>query len=356
MNLLPVALIVVGGVAITGVDYVNQSNKQNLALGALAPGAYVETITGRFDKTRADIAQVRTEKDNAKALSKRQAQPAKSHLPQAHDGWTRRDVTQADLLRFNPGGMGMNGMEQELMAAMAQNPTMFGAVPTKGGVLAYKQKTSWIYERGAEIVLMGATFTPPAKEKGGLSGFQKAAMNMAAHNMGMMSTREGFAVVQGVSFFETRGALQGMGQEQPAYRVFEAGLGSQVKLTVRAEATEASIRALMAQVNYDGLNGMLAQPLADVGSHVPTQPVEQQKALADQQADEMRKADAVTSKAMEADLIDRAEAVSKPFAGLKTPDTPPKTAEAAPSNDKPRRLVLSGSSGCSGGSFCSVKD
>lgn len=383
MNLLPVAFAAVAGVALVGVDYVNQSNKNDVSLGTMTPGAYVATIGGRF-------AQAKAEATEAKAQAERQAQPAKTHLPAAPEGWVRREMSMEDFKRFNPQQMGMGGMEQELMAEVAKDPSLMGGIPSVNKVLDRKRKNTWVYENGEQAILATAYWNPVEKKKAGFAGFQQSAMQMAAHNMGMFtSTREGFAWVQGVTFYETKG-MMGFDPkaEDPGYRAFEGKIGAQVKLSIRADAEEADVRALIDAINFDGLNAMLDEPLPGIGSHIAPETVERQLALTNQQAQQQRKADARKSREMEQDLIARAERISKPFggaAGLNS-DAPVQDAHAAApaaplptavaqakdpakkawfswgKSDKkdepvmPKRLVLSGGSGCSGVNFCKVSD
>ncbi len=89
-----------------------------------------------------------------------------------------------------------------------------------------------------------------------------------------------YAFVQGVGFGEVRmdRALTG----PVTYRSFAASMGSNVTIGVRAVASDASIKAMMGAIDYDGLNGMLDAPLESVGKDAPQVGPEEAMLLAEQ--------------------------------------------------------------------------
>jgi hypothetical protein len=148
-----------------------------------------------------------------------------------------------------------------------------------------------IYENGSEIVQLSLhpNFARPGA---GIAEIQGAAMQMVAANMRSMSDGAGFAMVGGVAFREELGIFgrnETPKQAAARTRTFTGRLGDELKLTVRAQASEAAVMALLTAIDYDRLNAMLTVPYPGVGNDVPVLDPKASRALADA---EIRRQDA----------------------------------------------------------------
>ena len=67
------------------------------------------------------------------------------------------------------------------------------------------------------------------------------------------------------------------------YRIFKGFMGpaDEVALEIRAVASDDAVRAVLAQINYDGLNGLLATPGPHIGAHATPVPLAQQAQIAE---------------------------------------------------------------------------
>lgn len=375
MNWFAAAFVGAMGVAVVGVDYASQTRKTGAGLGTLSVGAYSQTITGRFSSAKADAAEGKRRKAAQSVL-------AKTHLPAAPQGWTRRAMQESDRDRLFPAARDMEGFEVELMDELDANPmTKALLAADKSRVSQREQDTIWVYENSDALVLMSAQWRPTPKAKSGIAGMQSAALNLVAHNMGAMSSQKGFAWIRGVPFYVTSGALN---KTTPNYRVVSGQIGEQITIKVRADASDDTIRAFIAGINYDALNGMLDTPLTHIGNDVAQVAVPNQLKLASFMAQVQQRADRAKSAALQNDLQNRADNVAGLLggAGLDTrlegrvensvaniqvqapqqPTVPLAETTAATKfqttktakNDLPRRLTMSGTNGCGAGRFCSA--
>ena len=249
------------GIVVAVVDYSMQAKKAGLTVAELGVSGYIETLKGRSDEVQ-----------EAKKLVVRQKELAKTHLPEAPDGWTRREWAQGDNSRILPVPDDMSAEEIELR----KNPQLQALLQSDSAVGAQRKlKEIYVYERGDEIISIQVAFK---KRKTRASGIQGMAMTMIKGNMQGMFETLGYAVVQGVAYGESAGMF-GAENKQP-YRVFSANMGGRIKFVVRANASDVAIRSMLDKINYDGLNAMLDEPLQYVGSSAPELDISQQAELA----------------------------------------------------------------------------
>lgn len=261
------AFVVIAGVAVAGVDYVNQARLSGKGPGNLSFSAYTKTISNRF------ISQ-KTEMEEAAERREMLAGAIRRHLPEAPEGWTRRDWTDSDRILLSKQA---KSATDNLPEGIADDPVLKALGKADDVVRASRQKAEiYVYEDEDNLISLQLTHVTP-KEAGGLAGM---AMKMAANNIEAMNGKEGFAIVQGVTFREELGMF-GMGKEDRSYRSFTGRIGEEIRISVRALGEEKAIFDLLNRIDYDQLNKMLEVPVAGIGSDAPEITPENQKAEAD---------------------------------------------------------------------------
>ena len=203
-------------------------------------------ISGRVDRTR--------------ALS------LNSFLPGAPEGWTRRKLSgdDNDALRLLRG----DGSRDEAR--------LDGAVST---TLDLRDAYGWVYERGTRAILIEARVVFPEREallatRGYTEGGRSRDLNS-----GITREDRGWAVLQGVAFSK-REFSNGAGRK---VRGFTGRIGDRqgVRIDVRATASDADVRMLLDQIDFDGINAnLLDHPRGDVGRTAGEVPLEEQAAKA----------------------------------------------------------------------------
>lgn len=294
-------VVVFGAIAtvvVLGVDFYSEAKKAEETPGAFGLSGYVGSITGRWSGVQ-----------SANALEERQAQPARSHLPQTVEGWTRREWQDSDLDRFFPRQFAAQDESLEMMGGAEGSGLLAGLVADdRKKFLTRMKSTGWIYERGEEAVLLRATFARQ-KTNNSLSG---QMMQVALGNMAAMTQVKGFAFVQGVGFVQSalltvEDDAAAAGPDDLLSLTGRFGQGEEIVMAVDALARPESIRALLAEIDFDALNAMLTSPDPHIGSHVPEFDLEQQIQLAEMGAEDRLAALAGRSAEAESNAIDMVE-------------------------------------------------
>lgn len=322
--------------AVGAVDYISQAQRAGLAPGTYSAGAYVASFGERYTARR-----------DATALAERQRARAKTHLPQAPEGWDQRVFepaegganTHADL----DGRILTSGEAESFLAAQSRKADRAKArKAAKAGTLEY--------QRGAQIVRLSATYDKPEQPEG-IADLAVAMAGLGINGLG--GQLRGYAVVQGVPFFRDMniGPAQ-LPQDGPARLSLTAMISPQITLNVQALATEADLRALLEQVDYTALNAMLDTPLPGIGADAPAIPAAGEAVWAELALQAMRAGQSAAFEDLGARalaMVDRAAAGEAP-AAADTADTVETAQGAAAKPAKPGRLKLSGGSSCLGNS------
>lgn len=254
-----------------GVDYHQQTLKSDLKVGELTAGAYFGTITSRFS----DVQAAKQAKIDEKERKSRVRDGARPYLPEAPEGWTRRELVAGDNSRIMPPKREISDAEREVLEANALLRNM--AAKSEANVLETKNAETWVYERGDDIVSVRAQFIEMPTD----NTISSTALTMIAGNMEAMAIRQGWGVINGVAYgFYTSFD----GKKPKTYRSLDAviGFGSEVRLSVRTTADDMATREILDQIDYDGLNALLPRPLAHVGSNAPEVPLDAQADVARQ--------------------------------------------------------------------------
>lgn len=250
-------------------DFYTQALRAEKAGRAFSLASYAGSYTRRYN----DMMSMR-------ALKARQGTPAKTHLPEAPEGWTRAEYVpdvpdQLDYVtaeaavrtlidRYNTDAMSREMIDKRLRAARRQ-----------------AKARMWEYRRGSEVIRLSAHFEKPDDTPPGVQG---AALATGALDPERMHGAQGYAMVHNVPFYRVANPLtQGRGADAEAFQVIEAEaeLGGAITLVVQAFARDASVRDLIGRIDYAALNAMLDEPLAGVGADAPHLSVPEQIAAAE---------------------------------------------------------------------------
>lgn len=268
------AFVVVMGGAVAGVDYVGQARKAGSTPGAFAVSDYIDTVASRFGAQKRGI-EAATERRTLLAGAIR------DNLPEAPEGWTRRDWDPAAAAAL--GGTRYDMQDDEFLPDEMKENVMLRAMSKLDKAAGERRDGAevYVYEAGENLISLRLSHTP-GRGLGGLSG---VAMNVVANNVESMSGKDGFAIVQGVTYREEHGMF-GVESGERAYRVLTGQLGKEIRIGVRARADDATILDLLNRIDYDRLNRMLEVPLPGIGSDAPV------IAEADMQAEADRRVEA----------------------------------------------------------------
>ncbi|NVO54297.1 hypothetical protein HW561_00650 [Rhodobacteraceae bacterium B1Z28] len=209
------------GLVVAGLDYAQQSKAVE---GGLSPQAYLVSVSSRIGVV-----------DEAVFASPR------SYLPVAPEGWSRRALSEGNRAPVWPE----TGNQDAKKAAA----------------------NGWQYVNGDETIWVEAFRNELSKSKGVMSGMAEISASKIAYQ----PDYQGFAVLGGVGFAEMNVPS---GQDRLAHRVFDGWVGfdDEIQIRVRADASDDSVRTLLGAIDYDGLNGLLKDPISTIGKGVQVQP------------------------------------------------------------------------------------
>lgn len=297
------AFVAVAIVATGAVDYVNQARRAGLAPGTLSPGDYIRTIPARFGDMKAAQAADQARRELRSVT-------IREHLPDAPDGWTRRDWGTKDAALLD----NRYDIEKDSFVPddMKNDPVLKALMKMdKAATAMADAEEVYVYERGEELIALRLE-RRSAKQAGGITG---VGLQMVEANLNAMSGSEGYAMVGGVAFRENHG-LFGVESDGRAFRVITGRIGKELTVTVRARASDESVMTLLSAVNYDRLNAMLDHPVDGVGNDVKAIDPDVSRALAEAA---IRAQDAATreaGRAAEAQLQTLAREISEDTTGL----------------------------------------
>lgn len=303
-----------------GVDYFVQSRASGSQPGEYAFSAYLGGYADRYQQTVASIDKAR-----------RQSAAAREHLPEAPEGWVRRewDPTDPD--------------ETDILAGMTLIEQM-AYKDEKKRARKIARHDAWEYVRGDEVVRLAARYTAPDDAD---KAMRDAGAILSGARFGNGGPRyEGYAVVQGVPFFRV------LGDDAGGALVLEAFIGDGITLGVAARARPETVRALLERVDFESLNLMLDTPLHGIGPDAPRLTPEEEVALAGVHATARYGADRVNA----APAPEEAATAAPEPRGVASDDREAATGVGRRREDgKPKRLQLSGGRSClgsSGSTFC----
>ncbi len=257
-----------GGLAFA--DYTNQTVRVGATLGDLGFREYLGTFSARYSGM--------VDGWEAEALAQdMRAKDMREHLPGTLDGWDMREWNETDRAQLFPA-VETPEVPPELQATLDENP-IFASLQAAGETDARSEEIAGtrFYQKGDSLIALQLSYRAPQRDAGGMQGL---ALNIIEGNMAAMSGNEGFAVVKGVAYRRATG-LFGVEETADATRVLTGRIGDEIKITVRAQASDEDIHALLSAIDYDQLNLMMVRPRGDIGSNAADVPLDQQRATAD---------------------------------------------------------------------------
>jgi hypothetical protein len=264
------AFVALSGAGLAFADYTNQSIKIGARLGDLGVKEYVGTFSARYtgmvDGWEAEaLAQEMRSKD------------MREHLPASVDGWEMREWNEADRAVLF-AGTDAPEMPAEFQAALDENPLLANLQAAGENEMRTQEiAETRFYARGDSLIALQLGYRSPQRDAGGMQGL---AISIVEGNMAAMSGSEGFAVIKGVAYGRETGMF-GVDEGVDGTRVFTGRMGAEIRISVRARASDEDIHALLSSIDYDNLNSMMVRPLADVGSAAADVPLDEQRAIAE---------------------------------------------------------------------------
>ncbi len=251
-----------------GVDYYQQSMKQNLEIGELTQSGYIDTIKSRIDVIRG----VLDEKKDLATLKERQDAGAHLYLPKPPYGWVRRTWEDGDNSQITNTPVEKSGEGQDSATSTSFLKSLADAEKAAREKQANAQ--TWVYQRGNDIVSVRAWFLTEAKP----DLFSSAEVNTATRYL-LMGKIVGWGVVQGVAFGQPKSTTP---NSAPGYTRLVAtfGFGDEINLEVRSNAGDETIYEILNAIDYDGMNSLLPYPLPFVGKDAPEIESARQKEMA----------------------------------------------------------------------------
>lgn len=253
----------VAGLVLAG-DYSAKRKAQGPDFG---PSDYVAAYAGKLSKESDWVSN----RIVSSLIRPRKVSETRIFLPDAPPGWRRVEWTPALEARMQPR-QELTDDERELRETLASNPMIPGLMDSRD-TANFRQKlwTTWAYRNGGSLIFVTATHEPPGRAR-------DAGRAFAAANLEALAEASPFGVVGGVVYFEPGGlAAADMTTAPDRPRHLRAVMGDAVTLNVQARATEDEIRTVLAGIDYDGLNALLARPETNVGSNaLPITPAQEQ--------------------------------------------------------------------------------
>lgn len=226
----PVLLAVIGVVGVLSFDYVGQ---RSTLPGSLSVAGYFGQIPARFVAGVKDF----------------QAAPAvtiASFVPDAPEGWTRRDIESDDQHQLTGLTVADAARDAEGRTPMLR---LYTGAQTRGF-----SRTGAVFDSPTGRTILSMTFVPSQVFSGLGGAEQKVMQDMLA--LGFNATD--FADVGGVVFdIETL-------RDAPHVREAEATIGRQVQIGLLSDDTDTAILTLLDTLDVAGLNALLSQPVAGI--------------------------------------------------------------------------------------------
>lgn len=246
------------GVVLLGVDYDQQSRRAGLKIGQMGIAHYAGTIRYRFDGAKEERRLAQLESDR----KARWRAGGKVYLPEAPEGWSRHSVEELSHVFF-PVDANAGSRNSQAGGVIAVN------LMQQGGQKRAREldRSSWVYQAPDGLIRVDVQ-TQKGDAGNTLTG-------MASHVIStfdsMGKSFEGFGVFGGVGFVEVRSDMARM-SDLNGFRKFQGRIGfdQAVDIRVLSDASDASIKTVLANLDYSGMNSLLQQPLTTVGNDIST--------------------------------------------------------------------------------------
>ncbi len=271
LNPFAIGFVCVAAGFVVGADYVVQSKANGSNPGEYAFTSYLESYGIRLDGTVASIEKTR-----------RQAEGARTHLPEAPAGWVRTEWgIDAEHVNAVLAGMGI----VERMAAKTEKSKSFKLA----------KEHAWEYTNGEETIRISAQF----QDDVGLPETATAGWLTGTFHPIFAAQYRPFTVVEGLPFLSVTDAED---EGAVTHFLLEAHLGTQITIAVAADAKPETVESLIQKIDITSLNLMLDEPLENVGVDAPAYGSEEERALASFYAKSLNERTQVTMAMLRAPL------------------------------------------------------
>jgi hypothetical protein len=252
-------------------DYTNQTIRVGAKFGDLGMREYADTYTARYNGMRDGWAA------DALAADLRSKEP-RELLPLAPEGWTMREWNETDRAQLFPPTDAPE-VPPELQATLDES-LIFSGLQAAGEHQARAKELAQtrFYQKGDSLIALQLSYRSPQGDGGGIQGL---SMNIIEGNMAAMSGHEGFAVIKGVAYGRSTGLFGAEGAGDGGPRVLTGRMGDEIRITVRALASDEDISTLLSSIDYDRLSTMMVRPVGGVGADAVDIPLDQQRGAAD---------------------------------------------------------------------------
>ena len=286
-KLYALGFFLIAGGAFGAIDYNQQAMNAGETLQSYGVGRYAETRLG-------SVGGIFTGALEAKRLKQRQAKPASVHLPEAPEGWTRRDWRDTDKAVFLPySDFSMSDPDPEnppkfnyielaetypalslINLAQDENPDAnFIEHSMRMPEDKMLHRDVFIYQKGEEFVALRATYDPRFDKP---RPMMEWVMIGLAAQMGGTQRVKGYAYYDGVPFAKSK-TIVNSEYIPNGIRVVASEISRKIKVEAWSAASDESVRDLLSRVDYAGLNAMLDEPVEGVAD-VPDLPLDEQLA------------------------------------------------------------------------------
>ncbi|QIE44295.1 hypothetical protein G5B38_01400 [Pseudohalocynthiibacter aestuariivivens] len=248
INKFALGFAAVAACAVAGVDYISQAQ----ALGK-GPGEYSMTDYTQSVSTRVG-ALVGTPPETPKVL-------AKTYLPEAPNGWTRRSWSPEDTGVF--GDADMVGLKATLLSKFNESTAMTAAKSMMAGKEnARAERDVWEYVGATGTIRLSATHNPST----GRIFAEKLENDPARANV--MLRQSGRPIIMGeiagVTFYASKRDEFDSSGNLP---IFARGyIGDDIAITAYADGNHETLLDLLLAIDYDALNAMQEKPASGIGS------------------------------------------------------------------------------------------
>lgn len=271
------ALVVV--LVVLGLDYYQQDKKHE---GTLSASGYVDTIKDRFALYTKELDAEEAERERKKLWRL----GGKPYMPDSAEGWVRRSIADRDFTLDAREGPGLNGVS-EAARALAKNV----AIQEAKQLASKLDRHSWVYEKGDYTLWLEVKLRKAANSST-LTGTIAQSVASLGLNRGDYAP---FGIIGGVAYFQFKKnkysaitvndrafwamvtATVSDYETEPGFDIYKGtlGLGEEVRMQLYSNAPAEEVQAFLAQMDYDGMNALLQNPVPGVGNGITVAPENQ---------------------------------------------------------------------------------
>nr|WP_309503393.1 hypothetical protein [uncultured Roseovarius sp.] len=250
INKFALGFAVVAAIAVAGVDYISQAQALGKGPGEFSISDYTQSVTSRVGTL------VGPEPVGPVVI-------AKSHLPEAPDGWERRSWTPPE--GATSAAAGLLALKDSLMSKLTTSPEASGDEAPMDAELtaaARADRNIWEYIGPTGTIRLSAALVPSAGE----AFAEMMANDPEAANVVLRSSGRPVEMgeIGGVTYYAAKHDEFDSSGEKPIF--LRGYIGNDIVITAYADGDSETLLDLLLAIDYDALNAMQAKPAWDIGS------------------------------------------------------------------------------------------